>query len=237
MQVTMAEGKKNLSSSFMENSNSGTWTLDLFNNTSLRIVRLLLGIAGPETINRCRFITVNLSLKSLLKTNFLSAKSKRNYNTKYRSVLNVPKVDKNPRDPNEKGRIGGQGSFWKIEEIWRRDPSPPQEMINCAFFKWVSVSSLTKCKLEADFRILEGRRDCNLGEVSNWDLGKFSWNHLCIKNIDTAYIVQVYLMINEAPLIAESLECLQARNIVGSSLKNDLAIIWAQASRDPPASC
>ena len=90
----------------------------------------------------------------------------------------LPKEDKNPSDPNEKGRIGGQGSFWKIEEMCKREPSPPQEIINCASFKWASVSSITKFKLEGDLRILDGRRVSNLGEAINWDLGKFSWNHL-----------------------------------------------------------
>ena len=168
-QFTIAEGKKNLSSSFIENSNSGTLIVALFSKTSFRIKCFPLGIGAPDTRNLCRFIKVNLSLKSRFRTAFLSEKSIEvcDYETFDRFWKKVPKEERNPSDPIEKGKIGGQGALWKMEEMCRRDPSPPHEIINCASFKCVSVSSSTKFKFEGDLRTLEGRRNFNFCDVSN----------------------------------------------------------------------
>lgn len=53
----------------------------------------------------------------------------------------IPNEDKNPKEPKENESTGGQGIFWKMEEMCKRVPSPPQETIIWVSFKRESDSS------------------------------------------------------------------------------------------------
>lgn len=63
----MADGKKN-ESSLIENSNSGTFAVDLFNKISFKMTRFPFGMASLSICNRFRWSKVNLSLNNRFKT-------------------------------------------------------------------------------------------------------------------------------------------------------------------------
>lgn len=111
--------------------------------------------------------------------------------------MNLPKDERNPKEPKEKGRTGGQGPFWKIEEMCKSVPSPPHEMTNCASFNSFSVSSFKNDKFGTllwYLKRLEGKRVWRAGAASNCALGKYFWNHLRTNKNQCSVVALLYNM-------------------------------------------